>query len=328
MDLTDPMNLARFPFLGRAKEYVAGLDMTFDDMLAHPVYSSILSRGQERLLACFEDGFEPRFQDEKEARLVILSYPVARMMAATLGSQVIKKHARGESEAAALQLAALDSRALAEISSELAVRSSGGKMPFADYVRLAAQLARKSQRWKLVNRELRNGMVTVSNEDLPHLLKQAIADRVAKPIEMAKIPQAIIDRANSLKTVLNQGAIISSVDELDTDALPPCMKAMISAMEMGHASHQSMFMLATFLSNLGLTEQQILGVYSKSPKFDAEKASYQLKYITGEVRGTEYICPACPTIKSQGLCIAQCEVKHPLQYYRRRAKKVNKKKKK
>ncbi len=131
-----------------------------------------------------------------------------------------------------------------------------------------------------------------------------------------------------LDTMLNQGAIISSVDELDTDALPPCMKAMISAMEMGHASHQSMFMLATFLSNLGLTEQQILGVYSKSPKFDAEKASYQLKYITGEVRGTEYICPACPTIKSQGLCTSQCDVKHPLQYYRRRAKKVNKKKKK
>jgi DNA primase large subunit len=99
------------------------------------------------------------------------------------------------------------------------------------------------------------------------------------------------------------------------------MNAITGAMESGIASHAGMFILATFLANLGLTRDGILSVYSRSPKYDEEKTLYQLGFITGERGGTEYTCPTCATIKSQGLCRADCPVKHPLQYYRRHAKK-------
>jgi DNA primase large subunit len=102
--------------------------------------------------------------------------------------------------------------------------------------------------------------------------------------------------------------------------MPPCMKGLVAAMEGGVASHNAMFILATFLANLGLSTDDLVKVFAKSPKFDEEKTRYQLGFLTGESGGTEYTCPTCATIKSHGLCKAECQVKHPLQHYRRNAK--------
>jgi DNA primase large subunit len=105
------------------------------------------------------------------------------------------------------------------------------------------------------------------------------------------------------------------------------MKKMISQLGDGVLSHNGMFILACFLGNLGLNEEKILAVFSKSPKYDAEKAKYQLGYILGDATGTKYTCPTCATIASCGFCSRDCGIKHPLQYYRNKSVKVIKKKK-
>ena len=64
----------------------------------------------------------------------------------------------------------------------------------------------------------------------------------------------------------------------------------------------------------------MLAIFSRSAKYDEEKTLYQLSFITGERGGTQYTCPTCQNIKSQGLCKADCPVKHPLQYYRNHAR--------
>ena len=286
-----------------------------------------LSRGEQRLRACFEDGIKEGFSDDTEARIVILSYPVARMMAASLGRQAVVRHALGEADAALRQLSALGVGDLSEISKRLGVKRVGDMMVFTDYVRLCADLARKSKKWKLVNRDLSGGLVRVTDEELPHLLRQAIAERVAQPLDVSKVPKQIRQRAGKIRGLIGRDARIGAVSEIQDSALAPCMKSMLAQMRTGQAGHQSMFVLASFLSNLGLSEDDILEVFAKSPKFDREKASYQLGYITGRDGGTQYTCPACSTLRAQGLCVAECGISHPLKYYSLKSKKVNKRKK-
>jgi len=330
MDFADPGFLARYPFVSQAREYVSGLGLSFEEMLGHVVYSSMLTMGVERVSACLEKGYSPDFKDEREARLVILSYPVARMMAASIGRSVFKRYAEGEAHAAAEALAREPREAVEHIMEELGIGFSDGSMHFTEYVRLAAPLGRKNPRWKLVNRVIDAGHVQVDDVEMADLLREAIRARVAEPLDLAKIPKKIKQRAAELKPKVTDAIQVKSIEELDMDALPPCMKGLMDGLETGEAGHQGMFILATFLANLGLSEESILGVYSRSPKFDHEKTAYQLKYVTGEAGGTEYTCPACPTIKSNGLCRGECNVKHPLQFYRareRRSKVIKAKKK-
>ena len=150
--------------------------------------------------------------------------------------------------------------------------------------------------------------------------QRAVKNRVMEPLDASKIPSEIKKAALNLKTALAGERTSIKIEQLEEAALPPCIKGMVAAMEAGLASHNAMFILATFLANLGLTLDDIVSVFSKSPKFDEEKTRYQLGFISGARSGTEYTCPACVTIKSHGLCKAECKVKHPLQYYRQKAK--------
>jgi len=80
--------------------------------------------------------------------------------------------------------------------------------------------------------------------------------------------------------------------------------------------------LTAFLHHIGLSPDEILSLFSRSPDFDASKTKYQVDHITGETSGTEYTPPECSTMKSYGICFNPeklCEhpkVKHPLTYYK------------
>jgi DNA primase large subunit len=92
---------------------------------------------------------------------------------------------------------------------------------------------------------------------------------------------------------------------------------MLSLLESGGASHNVMFILGTYFTHLGLSVDEAVELFRRSPHFSEEKTRYQLEFLAGENGGTRYSCPNCGKIKSYGLCEWDCGVKHPLSYGRR-----------
>ena len=320
MELDELRFLAKYPFLRAGREYVTSLKLSFDDVLKHPIYSAALELGRKRVLDCLENKFKPAFDDRLSAELTILSYPAARMLANSVGKAAAMKYAEGEAEAAYGMLKGEDEDTTRKIAEDLGLKADEGRMPFIQYTQLSAALSRRAPKWKLSNRAVEKGLVEVEPDEVKALLREAVRNRVLEPVDANKIPEDVKKTANNLKTLLSGEKPTMELEFLEADALPPCINAMTSALEAGLASHQTMFILATFLNNLGLKKDDMLAVFSKSPKYDEEKTLYQLEFLTGEKGGTTYTCPTCATIKSYGLCKSDCQVKHPLQYYRQHAR--------
>lgn len=326
----DLIHLAKYPFTEDAKKHVLSLNMSFEDMLNHPIYSDVTNWGVDRVKQCIEGRFNPKPQDELSCNFTILSYPIARMIAYGLGQSLKMKYASGEAKAAYAFLKQEDKETLEKISNEVGIKFKDGKMHFTEFVVLSSQLKKDNLKWRLTNRTLSKGYVFVESDEIPSLIQESIMTKVHAPIDKKAIPEKLRVLSKDLRVSLSEEREILDIKEIDERALPPCINHILGALENGIASHNGMFILATFLSNLGLQKEGIHGVFERFPKYEYGKADYQLSVITGEKGGTEYTCPTCQTIKSQGLCKAECKVKHPLQYYRRNSKtiKVIKKKSK
>ena len=223
----------------------------------------------------------------------------------------------GEAKAAFELLKGEGDDVLSLVTRDLGLDVADSLMPVTQYTRFAASLSRSNLKWKLSNRVVDKGKVLVDETQMKTLLREAIRERVLESVDVRKVPDDVKKAAKALKNELAGQRATVGVDSLEDDAMPPCMAHIISSMEVGNASHNSMFILGTFLANLGLNREDVLAVFSRSPGYDEGKTSYQLEFITGERGGTEYTCPTCATIKSHGLCRADCKLKHPLQYYRR-----------
>jgi len=101
------------------------------------------------------------------------------------------------------------------------------------------------------------------------------------------------------------------VSNLSENALPPCVRDIIKALEIGKANHNAHFVLVTFLNGLGLDEKSVLEVFRRSPKFNEKITSYQIKFA----KDRNYTCPACESIKGYGLCTGDCPKNHPASNY-------------
>jgi DNA primase large subunit len=82
------------------------------------------------------------------------------------------------------------------------------------------------------------------------------------------------------------------------------------------------FALTSFLLNIGMNVEGIIGLFRVSPDFDEERTRYQVMHIQGAT-GTVYKSPSCDTMVTYGNCVGKehlCErISHPLGYYRKKA---------
>ncbi|ODS42890.1 MAG: hypothetical protein MSIBF_06395 [Candidatus Altiarchaeales archaeon IMC4] len=302
--------LAKYPFTNAAKDYVKKLGLSLDEIEGHPIYSASIETGRQRVA-----GAQANLDDKLSMDLEILGYAVGRILVNLTGDRVlIANYAKSEAENARMFMEQ-NPADFEGVAHDLGFEIRG-KIYLADYLSYSAGL--KQDKWRLVNRKIENGFVEVKKEDLPLLLGEAIRNRVAEPVKTEGIPKKLREIANQLKPAREQDI---KVGKLNKKAIPPCISGMLASLGSGSASHNVMFILATFFTNLGLDTEQIVELFSVSPKFDAEKTRYQLSFLSGERGGTKYTCPTCATIKSYGLCATDCGVKHPLSYYRKNYRK-------
>jgi DNA primase large subunit len=331
---------ARYPFLDAAREAVQAADV---DLLAVVEREQpVVDRALERVERALDDGEvgEPH----RRTRVELLSYPVARVLVSLVDEHVLtRKYARAEAWTAyerlredltaggsELKSTSTDrvtlSRLLEEFDLADAVEEApdGHTVGVGAYLELASDL--REEQWRLVNRALDDGRVPVDRGELLVLLRQAIQQRVAEGLPLSvpdAIATALAEQQEHLEQQLAELDLTREIDTVVPELFPPCMEHLLDQVQKGeHLEHHSRFAIASFLTSIGMTTDEIVDLFEVNPGFGEEATRYQVDHIRGATSPTEYSPPSCATMQSYGDCVNMddlCEtISHPLAYYEKK----------
>lgn len=332
----DVLHYARYPFLKDAAEHVRDRGVTLEDLLTHEAYRQARARGKARVIDALEEGvigLRP-MGTEEDMLEEILSYPVARMFVSGVNDRFLtKRYALAEGVAMDARLEKERMEVVEEVAFQLGVRlnTEGGEimMHFSDYLRYTSRM--RSKEWKLINMEVKEGQVALSQAKLARVLQQALQDRIEEELPLPVdtfITTALGADLQELKVrtaIKREQFKAEDFGKISVENFPPCINHLIGMAQAGeNIPHLGRFALTAFLHHIGLSSDDILALYATSPDFDQAKTKYQVDHITGQTSGTEYTPPECATMKSYGICYEpdslctnpKANVKHPLSYYR------------
>jgi DNA primase large subunit len=286
-----------------------------------------------------------RIDSELQGEAEILAYPAALMLIALAGDErAQRRYALCESKRA-YELLRLESSALlmqiAEHSfgwkAKVADREIGEALyefglSYPDYLRNAVRI--RDPDWKLTNRVLEEGYIYCDKDEFARLLKEEVEVRVLSRImgEYGSVPDAIAPRVERIRRLVAARAQFYGAEETPkvvlAAAMPPCMQALVSSLASGkHLSHMGRFAIASFLSNIGVTDEEIIKMFRPATDFSERIARYQVEHISGKRGGRKkYLPPNCKTMKTHGLCVNPDEIcatiSNPLSYYRKKARMI------
>lgn len=355
----EPAHLCLYPFLSAASKRVEESEVTLENLISSAVFERARLRGKSRITEAIKEGTirKPVIISDAQAEMELLSYPFARILVSCIGDErLVRRYALSEAKAAHGKLleesdsrrggsrASASSSASANIiyrmSEEFGIRMDflAGEhqqvqVPFVDYLRLTTNL--RDKRWKLVNRGLGKGKLKLRKDEFVRIVQEAIYERIKKdlPLDVPEdICKAISRYTEDIKHELEEmrkklgaagygfesdsGAIVK-----DPSCFPPCISYVLRNLKEGvNVPHGARFAVTAFLLNIGLSEEEIIGIYRHSPDFDEERTRYQVEHIAGDKSGIPYTAPSCDTMRTYGNCVETdeiCEkVSHPLNYYK------------
>ena len=332
--------LSHFPFLKKAQNHIKARYPSFDSLLIDQKAELKITNAIARIKGSISPKkiFSPAVSDSVDEE--IAAYALARIIVSCVNDkQLIDRLTRYEAERAYFFLVNEEewnqnykleesgySRLCIAIADELGIQISQDRMPLNAYVELVSPL--HEERFKLVNRRLNRGFVEIKKEERYELLRERTR-LVMRHDLPRKVPSSLCEQLAPKVALIKkeyQEQMLQQFGDINENAFPPCMQALVSALTSGtNLTHTGRFALTTFFHTIGMNVTEIAGMYARSPDFDQEKTMYQVEHITGRGgSGTEYTAPACAAMKTTGLCVNRdkiCEhVNHPLNYYRQKKK--------
>ncbi|HIH88172.1 TPA: DNA primase large subunit PriL [Candidatus Bathyarchaeota archaeon] len=333
---------AKYPFLTEAAKLVDALNLQLDD-LASPAYEKVLDRAAERVVQAIEDGAVDDALDDYMTEL--LSFPIAVMFVSAKGEPFLnRRYALAEAVRVYFLLQDEERDKLAQIARDdfgWALKDSGERydgvlhdfrLHFHDYLRSSSSF--HEDKWKLVNRIVKNGYVLLTQREVARLIQGEaeilIKDRL-KPVKI-NLPEPIQRRLDRVSKVFEENRTRLGGEglpsEVINEAFPPCIRFCMEGLLAGRrASHMERFALTSFLVTVGMPLDSLVDLYTSVSDFDPAMTKYQVEHIAG-VKGnrTKYTPPLCDTLRTHGICRNKddiCErIKHPLSYYRIKARRL------
>jgi DNA primase large subunit len=334
-------DFAKYPFTAEAGQRIKAVNLSLED-LASDDSQSYLDQAISRIKQAIVDGRIP--VESTLAEVDVLAYPIALLLVSILcGEGTRRRYALAEGKRG-YQLLRMEP---ADKLQQIATRNFGWRskqvdvdvgnshfslaLHFKDYIRNAAKI--HDLRWELINRVLMTGYVLLTTDDFARLLEEEVQARVLERTRdklNVTLPGTVEAKVSLLRPILEAWERRFSFDKMPHEALmaalPPCMKNLLSILQTSrHMPHMGNFALAAFLLNIGLTEEEALKLFMALTDFDERIARYQIEHIAGRHGSrTKYTAPNCPKMRMHGLCINPDElcatVTHPLSYYRRKAR--------
>jgi DNA primase large subunit len=321
------MRASDYPFTQEAAELVRRAGYTLESLAEKTTFRPVRRRALERVMGAIH-GQIPDVRAETEAEVLteLLSYPLARVMISCLKDDfLIKRYALTEAKLAFARMQREGD--IAPLAEDLGIHPLEGqaiRLHFLEYLRAAHRM--HSPRWKLVNRDLRGGYLTVSREELMRLMEEMVRDRVKKglPLDVEAICERFREQMGLLRVELEASKLGQRADlgKVEEGAFPPCMRKMISEVSQGlNLAHTARFALTSFLLQINMVPTEVVALFQSSPDFDPERTRYQVEHIAG-ASGTRYKPPTCATMMTYGNCPGEDQlcrrIRHPLGYYEAR----------
>src|SRR5436309_933670 len=179
-------DLAKYPFLSEASEYVRELGLSIDE-LSTPEFGPVLDRAEKRLEEALSKGRVSGDITNENAE--ILSFPVSNLILSLLGEERARRRfALAEAKRAYELLRQESPEKLEHIASttfawkvrrldiKLGRRFYDFGISLADYLRNSVHL--KDPKWKLPNRILDHGLVYATREELARLLEEEVRTKI------------------------------------------------------------------------------------------------------------------------------------------------------
>ena len=331
---------ARYPFLAAARRAVEEADVDLAAVVARDA-DPIVDRAVDRVRSTIETGTvgEPH----PTSRVELLSYPVARVLVSLVDDPaLIARYARAEAETAHERLladreAGDDLRSvsrerltitdlLTEFDLDGAVRlaeNDPDRIAVGPYLRLSGGL--DEDRWRLATRELADGFVRVTREELDVLLREAVRERVADGLPLSVPDPIATDMADAVAAIrgrLETVDLAREFDAVEPDCFPPCMEALLDRATGEEAlPTSSRYALVSFLAAVGMETDGIVDRVAGAGLSEA-MVRHQVDHVRGGAGPTAYAPPSCVTMDVYGDCVnkdALCDrIAHPLEYYEER----------
>ena len=314
------------------------LDIKIKD-LTNPEYKPILTRAQQRIEEAIL--FGSIIQKHQNEDIEIPSFPIAVMMAAATNDPPLKRrYALAEAKRASQLLRDENREKIAGIAANFGWKIKPTEesqtydftLHFTDFLKNAANL--HSKKWKLVNRLMQKGEVHLTKTEASRLLEEEIYRHIEEKLntKVGSLPDPITKCIEPLKQLFSERKAKIKMEELPKDvvipAFPPCIKKLYDTIASGrNISHIGRFALTSFLTNTGMTTEEVVNLFRTLPDFNERLTRYQVEHIAGR-RGsrTKYIPPRCDTLQTHGVCQNKDEtcqrIRHPLAYYRRKLKTI------
>lgn len=330
--IPDLESFTKYPLWSKSAEYVKKNYGGIDQMLlpTEPrvrAKNRVLAYLSEESKAIYVKNYDGRYDDA-----AILSFPLTRLLVMMSGEMnLLKKFAAEEASRTTTYLVKEGYADLVSYARDMGLKLQNAEngmvsMRVVDYVRYASSSRRADLR--LANRPVINGYVVLDKDTLIGVLEQVTVQKLLNR-KLGVTPEQVdkwsIDMALELREVNTAWAEyqkkLTGNGIVQIDSFPPCMSKTLGALQSGHnVSHTARYALTAFLTNIGMTQDDIMDLFQKAPNFREDVTRYQVHHIaTGA--GTEYVAPTCKTMNSYGNCPGQkgyCKyIEHPLVYYRR-----------
>lgn len=338
-------DLAKYPFLVEATEYVRELGFSINDITG-PEFAPVLDRAEKRLEEALAKG-RVSFDTSNESA-EILSFPVSNLILSLVGEDRARRRFALAEAKRAYELLRLETPDKIEHVAtngfrwnlkRLDVRLGRRLYDFAlllpDFLRNSIHL--REPRWSLPNRVLDHGFVYVTREEAARLLEEEVRTRILE--RSGRIPQGVpailgsrVDRAKGLVVKWLGVPTRYELPKVPMpEAMPPCIRHLIESLNEGkNVQHMGRFTLASFLLNIGSNEEEIVKLFKPATDFSERMTRYQVEHIGGRRGGrTKYTCPMCTTLKTHGVCYKPdqlCEtIRNPLSYYKSKSRNLSSK---
>ena len=332
----------RYPFLPTASAILE--DVNLESLLEDYFYAEARALAINRLETSATRGAieieGPPTNDEND---IVLGYVISRLvLAATDNQALINYVALSEAIRAETHLTSETDEDLVEFVNNLGVvrvelNGPSFDMNFVDYVRAASKL--REGDWKLSNRGVSKGIVTLDRKTLIRLMREVIRQHLEElpkaPVEIkdkfggtiedlkSQVSKTFTERIGGLNSVVDerQAEAMKELGRFDLSKAPPCFNLNLMDLQAGvNLAHPSRFFITTFLSSLNQDPEAVMRLFATAPDFKEAFTRYQVEHISGKTSGTQYSSPKCDTLVSSGVCPgpnALCrQIRHPLSYYR------------
>ena len=311
------------------------LDLKIEDM-SEPILNRAEHRIEEALFYALVS------TELRKEEIEISSFPVAVMMVASTADKLMKKrYALAEAKRIYELLEEESEDKILEVTrvSNWKIILVDNKPPcefalfFTDCLRNATRFQAKG--WKIVNRVVSKGEVYLTTGDVTRLLQEEVHVHTEKKLDVKEkivLPQSFTNRVERLKQAFTEHKgkieLKGFPDEVVISAFPPCVKHLYGEIASGnHLSHIERFTLTSFLTNIGMTAEEVIDLYRSLSDFKERLIRYQAEHIAGGLGSrTKYIPPRCDTLRTHRVCMDMDEicrkVRHPLAYYRRKLRTI------